>query len=225
MSCVCEEEKKRIGLPVVQFRQARSPLAGVLLNKDNGFPVEGLTVRALLPGIADAGAPQGVTVSDENGRFVLWLLDSPESASVVLEVVTSAGTICGVTPADGPSPPGTVRTFQIVLPAVALTARHWSRLADRMEQEGITQVPELISRLARVPARHSICPEWKVEARHAAANALTEELLDPDGVLSGLDAVPSWYIAILAETYLVNSPAHSNSTAGAIDRESSVPER
>ncbi len=179
----------------------RIAISGLLLNKNNGYPLAGLTVQAFSIGSLedsetielDNNSPLAESISGPSGRFSLSV-DDLESSEIGLVLVCND--LNGAAMFTSDRYPLSKRMENLILhvpmevPTVDLEL--WKVLAKSVEQTRVMQLHELVRQLYRVSSGNPVFSSLSVGERLAIISELEHAFLDPDGVLRSHAEAPSF---------------------------------
>jgi hypothetical protein len=179
----------------------RLAISGMLLNKDNGYPLAGLTVRAFSVGTLEEGgtvepeldSPLVESVSETSGRFSLRF-DGLESSvkGFVLICEDAGGSVIFTSAPYSLSKPAENLILQIPIEEPCVDLALWPVLAERMKQTRVVQLHELVRQLCAVGSGNTVFSDLGAGVRLAIVTELESAFLDPDGVLRSYAAAPSF---------------------------------
>ncbi len=189
---------------------AQSNFVGTILNALTGYPVAGADVQLVFvePVLTANGSPTdtmlGQATSDQKGAFSIQLLQTAlvqerlcllqyfGGASIGWQVTLDGRAVTTniVTRKAGAA---TEVTLTVTVPAVALSIDQWAAAGARLTQAKRAQFHSIVSELVLTPVSRSLFADWPAAQRHAAAQSLEEEFLDPTGNLRKLGPVPTFY--------------------------------
>jgi hypothetical protein len=176
-------------------------VAGMLLNKNSGYPLAGLTVTAFSVGTleeggtigSDRGSPLAKGISGPGGRFSLWL-DGLKSAAegFVLVCEDSIGSVSFTSAPFPLSKPAENLILHVPIEEFAVDLALWQVVAERMEQMRVVQLHELVRRLCTASSENTGFADLSMGVRLAIVFELEHAFLDPEGILRSYATAPSF---------------------------------
>ncbi|MCI5130848.1 MAG: hypothetical protein D3904_04845 [Candidatus Electrothrix sp. EH2] len=176
-------------------------VSGMLLNKNNGYPLTGLTVRAFSVGTLeeegtieqDSGSPLAESISGRSGRFSLRLDGLESSVKGFLLVCKDSTGSVNFTSAPFPlSQPTENLILHIPIEEPSVDLALWQVMAERMEQTRTVQLHELVRQLCTADSQSTRFADLGMGKRLAIVSELEYAFLDPEGVLRSYATAPSF---------------------------------
>ncbi len=179
----------------------RIAISGLLLNKNNGYPLAGLTVRAFSVGTIEEGetieldnnSPLAESISGPSGRFSLSVDDLESSVTgFVLVCNDSNGSAMFTSARYSLSKP--VENLILLLPmeVSSIDLAVWQALAECVEQTRIVQLHELVRQLCGAGSGSTFFQNLSMGVRMAVITELEYAFLDPKRILRSHAAAPSF---------------------------------
>ena len=180
---------------------ARIAVSGLLLNKENGYPLAGLTVRIFSvqtfeqsgPIDPEHGSPLAECMTGHRGRFSFDPADlEPCVAGFVLVCIDSKGSVVFTSPGYALSEPVENLILRVPMQTPLVNAALWQVVAGRAAQSRVVQLHELVRRLCRADSGDSLFSDLDMGQRLAIIGELECAFLDPAGVLRAHGPAPAF---------------------------------